>query len=259
MLKDRDIKEIRQWVKSFYRLSENDIIVYSGSIVQGWSHKESDVDLYLILEQEQDTSTWPVRFEEDYHELSKSTVPVAVSWVDDVKIDCEIWTRKQIQEMRELLSSDQSKVNWQLTIDEAYFDTFYRLSIARVLEEGSPRFGIFSGSVVQEVASAMARRRMDEVDAYVEDSVGLLASGEDLQAAFIAHIAFGKAIDAKVSMQGEFQPNTKWRPRRVMKTMPNYFKEYWRIETFTGLEPDHAQWTRDVIKKTKSIQMEVEF
>lgn len=258
MLSNQLVASTAEWVKSFFPESLTRNVVYSGSIVQGWNHAESDIDVYVIADSFTVGANWPVRFTESYFELSEPDVPVAVNWVNGTKVDCELWTHDQIDELSRILRPKDPKNNWELTIDESYFDTFYRLSIARSLEPGSPCAKIFDDQAQQTVANNMARRRLDEADAYMEDTVGLLESKDFPQSAYLAHISYRKVIDALVSSRGEYQPNGKWRPRRVKKVAPELFREYWEVETFRNINDNYESWTTDVLRKSKSIASRLE-
>lgn len=228
------MKKELAWLDESGLLAHAKSVFVSGSVVRGWGHAQSDLDLYVVCDRAVDSNQM-IRFRDEYPHLTEPKVPVAVDWLDGVKLDVEIWQQNQITELVQLMGQEPSTVNWALLVPERYFDTVYRISIAIPLMGDEwlkeAQYNISSGAI----ATLAAHRALDEADAYLEDAVGFLQSDQDHQAVMAAHIAYGRVVDAIVALAGEYQPGVKWRPQRVKSVGSPDFDEYWKIQTLSEL------------------------
>lgn len=202
----------------------------SGSIVAGYGHANSDVDLYLVGEHlDASDAVGEARFD-----MAQPCVPISIAYLGQQRWDLELWLPSQVDELlARLPGADAARgahAARMPTIDE--LDFLYRLSIARPVV-GEPWLANAQARLSESrVGAYVAAVWMQDADDYVDDASGLLLVGDEQSAVLAARVALGYAIDAVCATRGLFQPSAKWRYRRVMQ-LPGVMdpEVYWRLES----------------------------
>jgi hypothetical protein len=240
-------------------LPGNAVCVFvSGSLVAGWGHAASDVDLYIVTD-------LPVTVEPTALldlKLSPAAIPIVTAYESGQRYDVEYWTTGQVGTMLDAVTPAGDLTSRHPRLSPGDVDCFYRISVGVALT-GAPWL-----RRAQERLAASALPRFlaaDEfgaVDSYVEDAVGLIEVGDRESAVLAARRAFGHAVDGYLAARGSLSPKEKWRYRKLTELPdgPLGPDEYWSLETMRDLDPeDPRPWIMRVIEVCNSLIMEVDF
>jgi hypothetical protein len=235
-------------------------VFVSGSLVAGWGHTHSDVDLYVVSETPAPVTPTALL------ELRLSTTPLPVLTIHEDsgrRWDVEYWTIAQIDELLAAVAErDEGPTATVGRLGYADVDCFYRLSIgvalsgADWLAEAKRRV---AGSALSRL---LAAREFDEADGFIEDAAGLVDVGDGHSAVLAAHRALGHAVDGYLASQGSLSPSPKWRYRKLAELAGSALEPavYWRLETMRDLDPDDpAPWVEQVAETCQALILEVDF
>lgn len=239
-------------------------VFVSGSLVAGWGHFASDVDLYVVT-----GAPAPITPAAEL-ELGLSSRPVPVLTAtgrQGLRYDVEYWTTRQVDDLFEAVGAGPANAagtGHVLGSHIAYadHDWFFRLSI------GMPLLGDdWLQAAKERLAGAalpriLAAREFHEADGYIEDALGLLAAGDHESAVLAARLAFGHAVDGVLFARRSLAPNVKWRYRKLAELTdpPLAPSEYWRLETARDLDlADPQPWVEQIVERCQSLMLEVDF
>jgi hypothetical protein len=242
-------------------IPEDTVCVFvSGSLVAGWGHTTSDVDLYVV------TTTPAVITPTTTTGLSLSAqpLPVVIQYAPGgMRYDIEYWTMAQVDELfgavRGPGDGDDQAVGRPGYDD---IDCFYRISIGVALTGGAWLRAAKERLSKSVLPAILARLEFDEADNFVDDAVGLLQAGDQHSALLAARMALGHAVDGYLYGRGSLSPAAKWRYRKLAALpdpalAPDIF---WRLETMRDLDPDDVRpWVEEVLRTCQFLMMEVDF
>ncbi|HEX6521144.1 MAG TPA: hypothetical protein VF070_14230 [Streptosporangiaceae bacterium] len=240
-------------------------VFVSGSLVAGWGHATSDVDLYVV-------SAEPARVAaaaELELGLSAQAVPVVTAMGNDgLRYDVEYWTTRQVDELFEAIPAmDTVKADGgghALGGRIAYTDRdwFFRLSIATALLGHDWLRAAKQRLADSSLPQLLAAYEFYEADGYIDDALGLLAAGDRESAVLAARQALGHAVDGVLFARGSLAPNVKWRYRKLasLPGPPLAPAVYWRLETARDLDiSDPRPWVEEIVQVCQSLMLEVDF
>ena len=233
-------------------------VFLSGSLVEGWGHPNSDLDLYVFGERARPSSVTGVRL----LPLPTPEVDLVVHYEGDVRWDVECWRVAQVDELLgKVATADDPRAATSLALSYRETEILYRLSI------GEPILGAAWLDAVKEriarsrLARFLAATAFNAADNLIEDTVGTLAAGDDASAVLAAQKAFGLTIDGLLYSKGHLCPNQKWRARKLADVAPAEisWEEYWAIETYAGYSRNGAaEWVEQVLRWCERIMAEVD-
>lgn len=243
-------------------LSRNDIqcAFAGGSVVQGWGNEDSDIDIYLLaydlprgysLEEVHDT-----RF-------ADGGIPVSSLNIKGRKIDVEIWTVYQAEQVLGLVEMPESERSSSALEGLSYFE----LDFLEKLGHGLSVFGHGEVAAYKHrlVESAWTEMLLEQAlilsDIYLEDAVGQLESSDLISSVLSAKLAFGHSVDAIAISSGLIGRSPKWRARRMNLADSRILSpdEYWQIETMQNYDPKNpAEWVRRVVSISRRVSATVE-
>lgn len=242
-------------------LSRNNIqcAFAGGSVVQGWGNVDSDIDIYLLLHD------LPQGYSlEDVHETrsAEGGIPVSSLNIEGRKIDVEIWTTRQVEQVFALVERPGEERSSSALEGLSYFE----LDFLEKLGHGLPIFGHVEVAAYKHrlAESAWIEMLLDQAlvlsDIYLEDAVGQLESLDFISSVLSAKLAFGYSVDAITISSGIIGRSPKWRARRMKLANSRILSsdEYWRIETMLDYDPNNpADWVRKVISISRRISATV--
>lgn len=232
----------------------------SGSLVAGWGHAASDVDLYVVT-----TAPAPVAPATVLDlGLSSRPLPVVVAFgPDGVPYDVEYWTTAQVDELLSAVR-DTGDQGHALESRLSYADTdwFFRLSIAVAITGHDWLEAAKRRLAESALPTILAGREFYEADGFIEDALGLADVGDQESAVLAARAALGHAVDGYLFARGSFCPGVKWRYRKLAalpdSAMP--LDAYWRLETMRDLDPGTVRpWVENVVQACQALMLEVDF
>jgi hypothetical protein len=233
-------------------------VFLSGSLVAGWAHANSDVDLYVVAGAAVAAGTYrlPLR-------LVEGTITQLTTYgPDGRRWDVEYWTAGLVDDLLAAVAVQTESLVAGDRLGYADIDCFYRMSIGR------PLLGTDWLSRTQHriAASALGRilatREFFETDGFVDDALGMLVSGDGPSAVLAAQAALGHAVDGYLYARGSLAPSPKWRYRKLAE-LPDPLltaAEYWHLTTMADLDRrDPAGWVESVARTCEKLVMEVDF
>jgi hypothetical protein len=234
-------------------------VFLSGSIIAGWGHQNSDVDVYVVTESPPDVepSEWAPR------PVDPPSIPIVIRFVDGTRWDVEYWLDAQVdQVLDKVVSADLEGdriAGFNLTPDDK--DFIYRLAIGRPVAGAEWLRRRQDALDRARYATIVASFAFNEADSFIEDAVGQLQSGDDVSAVLAVRIAFGLAVDGLLATKGELSPSPKWRARKMRRACPPEISwdDYWSLETMRDFDADDpAGWVRQVIERCQEVTLAVD-
>ncbi|MEU3455372.1 nucleotidyltransferase domain-containing protein [Micromonospora sp. NPDC006766] len=229
-------------------------VYLGGSRAVGWSHKSSDVDLFVISDSEPPP---PTGFNLDVT-VAEPLPSIAISFHDGVRFDVEYWSPIQIHELVARLGEASARD----TLSHADMDVLWRLHTARFLLGDRELFDRLQSTVpASSLSREFAKRAVYSAEVRLDDAAGLLASGEPLIAALACREAFARVVDAVLSHTGSPVPPSKWRLRRLREAegFEELFREYLAVETMAEFVPaDSSAWVRSTVLRSRELLREID-
>jgi hypothetical protein len=235
-------------------------VFVSGSLVAGWGHASSDVDLYVV------TSTPAPMTPTASFELGLTEQPipvVAAFGPDGMRYDVEYWTTTQVDELLTAVDRrDDRNHALAMPVTRDDIDCFFRLDIGVAitgeewLRAAKERLGRSALPVI------LAGQEFHEADGFVEDALGLVEVGDQESAVLAARAALDHAVDGYLFAHRSFSPGVKWRYRKLAGLPAGALsaEAYWRLATMRELDPaDVRPWVERVAELCQSLMMEVDF
>jgi hypothetical protein len=220
----------------------------SGSVVAGWGHDASDLDLFVVAAEAQ-----PVVPPARPHRVpaAPGVVPMRALATAGGAWDVKVFGAGQVDELVARCQGDPRE-----RLEEEAVNFLYRLDIgvpvlgAEWLGERQRRLRELC--FAERVAGQHARRAAS----LLRDAASLLAS-DPPSAVVAAREAFGYAVDAALARRGQLCPGRKWRARKFRLAGPPgmSWDEYWRFETMRELDPARPEaWVRAVIDRCGQLE-----
>ena len=186
-------------------------VFVAGSVVMGWGHGTSDIDLYVMLPEALDG------IDGGYARTASTTDPmmyIVLGQFGAFRADIEVWTVEQVNEIINRFED----LRGPAMADRGEQDLLNRLVTGRPLH-GEPwwaraRDRITSSSYAMWLAGD--RRRLAE--AAVESARAESARGSALSSLLIAREALARAVEAALTVRGDFSVSRKWLYRRMQST-----------------------------------------
>jgi predicted nucleotidyltransferase len=243
---------------------EDAVAVYiSGSRVLGWGHANSDIDLFIVAsELPAPDATGADEISSFHLSTDPAEILVGVAFVGGERCDLEYWRETQVEQLLQRVEeSDIAGGRPPPALITRETEFLFRLGVGQALlgsEWLAERQARLEESDFRAVCAAIW---LDKADAFVDDAVGLLQSGDPHSAALAAREGFGFTIDALLAYAGSLHPNVKWRARKLRTTPLTAisFDEYWAYETMADLDQeDPAPWVERVLARTQELMLGME-
>ncbi|MFI0796864.1 PqqD family protein [Micromonospora rubida] len=234
-------------------------VLLAGSVARGWQHARSDADLYVTSE-----DPWtgtsdgfnPVA-------LVPDRVPTATCYAGDLRLEVRYWTEDQVNQMFDKVTWARFKEtdNTGELLSE-YEITFLGRLIDPIVLHGADWLGRRREELdASAYRSMLTLRALNDADSLVEDTLGLLESGDVPAAVLASQAALASAADALSYRDRQYGTEEKWRARRVaaidVAALP--FDRYWALVTMRDFDPSEPErWVESVLELCRTVAMEVE-
>lgn len=230
----------------------------AGSVVRGWAHANSDVDLYVVLP---DRPAIDPRFEYFERNISTAdpTIYIVLGEFGAFRADIEVWTAAQVDEIIGRFSGairDQESPD----VEKSEQDMLYRLSTAKCLsgegwwQERKTR--------IQQSSYGLwiAEKRKLSAEGYLEDTAGLLVSDDAHTAVLAAYEAFNLALESILAISGDLCITRKWLYKRLSEVRPPEIDpaEAWSRLTMQGAHDGPAEWALATARRAQDLLIAVE-
>jgi predicted nucleotidyltransferase len=228
-------------------------VFLSGSIVAGFGHANSDVDVFVCFPSRDDLER--VRAAPDIVAEPSSGSPVAVFYVEDVRWDVEFVHTEEIESLLRRLEAIQSVEKVPLADTE--IDLLYRIVVGRPLS-GAPLVELWQQRIASSrLREALTSRYLDLADGMLDDALGFLESGDIHTAAYCARSGFEFGIQALLAADGRICPSVKWhiaqlRDRPAGSVTVDHYLDVVEMRGFDGLP-----WVQRVVDRVRDLAFEL--
>ena len=237
----------------------NAICAYaSGSVIQGWGHANSDLDLFMVTDEKflVDDS---LEFFERHVTTADPVMHIVLGEFGAYRADIEVWRACQIDEIigrfaAGLPSQDAPEV------EKAEQDMLYRLASARPLHGAAWWSARREALLDSRYGLWLAENRKLIAETFLEDVGGLLISGDNLTATFAAFQAFLGALEALLALYGDYTVNRKWLHRRLETYQPKEVSlpEARAALLMAGAAEDPGGWAERTARSAQRMLLAVE-
>jgi hypothetical protein len=217
----------------------------AGSVVLGWGHGTSDLDLYVISERRLDLDESLEVFQRTIS-TSDPEMAIAVGEAGRYRLDIEFWLESQVDEVIARFTGDVVSQEAP-DVGEPEQDMMYRLASGRPLQGDhwwrQRRAAILGSSY----ATWLSEHRKMWAESLLEDIVGLAATDDVETAVLAAHSGLILAVEALLASYGDLSVSRKWLYRRVVDTAPPGLpaSEAWSALAMQGAFDDPRRWIKE--------------
>jgi predicted nucleotidyltransferase len=241
-----------------YPAFENAVTVFvAGSVVQGWSHANSDLDLYIVTNER--TTAGDLETFERRVSTSDPVIRIALGEFGAYRADIELWRAIQIDEIiGRFAGSTPSQEAPEL--DKTEQDLLFRLA------SGTPLHGDEWWRERREALSKscygswMAENRKLIAETFLEDTAGLLISGDYHTAVLTAREAIVLSLEAVFAIHGDYSVSRKWLYRRLqaLPLAEITIEQAWEGIAMIGATDDLGGWAKKTAHTAQALLRAVE-
>jgi hypothetical protein len=239
-------------------LSAATCVFAAGSLVLGWAHAASDLDLYVLSEQQLVPGGELESFVR-HVSTEDPVIRIVIAELGPYRADMEFWRTVQIDEIIGRFAAGVPSQDAP-ELDKGEQDLIYRLVTGRPLH-GQDWWESRRDAVLRSgYGRWLAENRKLIAETYLEDVGGLLRSGDVDSAVLAAQEAFAGALEAALAMQGDYSINRKWLSRRLQRhPLPDITPEQaWAVLVMKDATDDLAGWAEATGRTAQRLLLSVE-
>lgn len=229
----------------------------SGSVVAGWGHAESNVNVYAVCGVEFEPAGCvhkPIAGPEGTYE--GGTVPSVVARVADVGVVVEYWPVERIEEMLR-----RCEVDGRSPVTAHNVEFLYRLGAGMAIHGDAWLAATKDRLDRSNLRAILLSRAVEAAGKSLEDTSGLLDTGDHVSALLTVQRTFRCVVEAALLDAGHLPPTPRWRGRKLREARPRLlpFDEYWAWETMAGFDPERPEvWIRRLAERCAAILIELD-
>lgn len=230
----------------------------AGSVVQGWGHANSDLDLYVVTDE-------PIEIDEKLESFERHVstrdpvIHIVLGEFGPFRADIEVWRQEQIDEIIGRFAGDTPNQEAP-ELDKTEQDLLYRLASGRPLHGEDwwrRRREAITGS---KYGLWLAENRKLIAETFLEDVGGLLISDDVQTAVLAAQEAFVGSLEAVLAVHGDYSVNRKWLYRRCVAVQPPEItvEQAWAVLTMDGAGENPRGWAESTARLAQRLLLSVE-
>ena len=225
----------------------------SGSLVAGFGHANSDVDVYVCFARRDDLER--VRAAADVVAEPVSGSPVAVFYADTVRWDVEFVLAEEIEALIGRVEALESVEKVPLADPE--IDLLYRITVGRPVL-GAPLVEAWQERIAgSPLRAVLTSRYLDFADTMLDDALGLLEVEDVHAAAYCAQLGFEWATHALLAADGRICPSDKWRIAQLRNGPAGSIALDDYLEIVEMRDFDGRRWVERVVDRAREIAFEL--
>ena len=208
------------------------VVIISGSLVAGFGHAYSDIDVYVVFDDGDDLAA--AARSADAVPEPISGVTVSAFYVGKQRWDSELLTRADVEGI--LAQVERSGPIETIHVKPGEVELLYRISVG-VAFRGHDTFDSWQSRIRQSrLAEYLRERSLTQASGLVEDALGLVEVGDAQSASYCVRLAFERMTDAFLFNSGRLCPNPKWRLAQLRQEPagPITAEEYAEVVGLTG-------------------------
>jgi hypothetical protein len=252
------IPDFTEVTKAFPDFAGAVSVFAAGSVILGWGHATSDLDLYVITEDRISISEGLEAF--DRHvSTADPLIHIVIGELGPYRADIEVWRASQVDEIIGRFA-DRTPDQEAPDLDRTEQDMIYRLASGRPLH-GEDWWARRRKAIDESNYGLwLAERRKLFAESFLEDVAGLLAAEDAETALLAAHEAFALSVEAVLAVHGDYTINRKWLYRRLQTVRPPEIgvDDAWKMITMVGASADPAGWAANVARTAQVLLLAVE-
>lgn len=238
-------------------------LLLSGSYARGWEHLHSDVDVIVI-------GTPPPHADDEEPGGEAGSVVHRVRYLDGKRWDIEYYTIQFVEHLCEAIQGAAALA--RQGADPSVRLSPFELGSALRLHGAVGLSGRRRAEAYQKrlqavgIGHVVTRIAVDNCDAALDDTLGLLEAGDTHTAVLAASAAVGHAVDALLASYDELWPGSKWRYRKYLSLLERRpeanlaldAEACWRLLTLADLHARQAEdWVRHAVTICQNVLFEV--
>jgi hypothetical protein len=230
----------------------------SGSVVAGWGHTESNLNVYLVCAAEvapEGCLHKPIAGPEGTFE--GGTIPTIDTQVSDIRVVAEYWPAERIEAM--VLRCEDEVGRSLLTAHNVEF--LYRLGVGVAIHGDDWLAATRERVQRSNLKAILMSRAIEATGQSLEDTSGLLDTGDHVSALLTVQRAFRCVVEAVLVDAGHIPPTPRWRGRKLREARPRLlsFDEFWAWQTMAGFDPERPDvWIRRLAERCAALQIELD-
>lgn len=207
--------------------AEPHTIFLSGSVIEGYSNTESDLDVYVVF-------TDDIQIERV--DCQRDDYAITIDYVSNWRLDIEIWSVESIKKVANRLQNTQvDDWNESLTINIADLKLAHNLRVGYPIQHPSQFNELQTMFKFDHISRLLMNRNLVMYNNSAEDASGAISSEQHGAAIVTAREAAQFAIDAYLAAHGETNHKSKWRYFKLQKLgEDDLIKRYLQIEVGPG-------------------------
>jgi Coenzyme PQQ synthesis protein D (PqqD) len=230
----------------------------SGSVVAGWGHTESNLNVYFVCAAEVEPDGClhkPIAGPEGTFE--GGTIPTIDTQVSGIRLVAEYWPVARIEAM--LRRCEEPVGRSLLTAHNVEF--LYRLSVGVAIHGDEWLTATRERVQRSNLRSILMSRAVEAAGQSLEDTSGLLDTGDHVSALLTVQRAFRCVAEAVLVNAGHIPPTPRWRARKLREVRPKLlsFDEFWAWQTMAGFDPERPEvWIRRLAERCSALLLELD-
>jgi hypothetical protein len=229
------------------------VVFLSGSVIAGFGHANSDVDVYVCFAADADLAR--VTEEADTVPEPLTGAPATAFYVGQTRWDIEFLAESDVEAaIAKVEGLDEGEV---AGLSAREIDLFARLSVA-IAVKGADRLEAWKTRVLtSRLSSVLSARYLTAADGHVDDALGLLEVGDVATAAYSARLAFELGTDALLAAEGRYWPTPKWRIPQLRRGPAGSvdLEEYLAVTQMRAF--DGRAWVERVVDRVREFPLEL--
>ncbi|MEU9047979.1 MULTISPECIES: hypothetical protein [unclassified Kitasatospora] len=217
-------------------------VFVSGSLIWGWAHANSDLDLYVISKEPFVAGPGMETFER-HISTADPLIWITLGEFGPFRTDIEIWREEQVDEIIGRFANGVPNQEMP-EIGMSEHDMLHRLASGAPIA-GDDWFNSRRDAIRASSFSAwLAEAKKLDAEGFLEDVAGLLASNDEHAAVIAAREAFNRSLAGLLALYGEYGVSPKWMFKRVLAAQPTEISkdEAWELLTMKGCHEAPAKW-----------------
>ncbi|MEK8199508.1 nucleotidyltransferase domain-containing protein [Lysinibacillus sp. FSL M8-0134] len=251
-----NLENIISYLPSYF---DSYLTVYlSGSLIEGFGNKSSDIDVFVICEELPDPEDSEIEGEV-FLQGNKNLIQNFV--IDGIRFDVEYWTKEHLEEVTKKLNSldfQTDKHLERISQDELVF--LHRLKIGKPIINKDYFTKIISSLNINNFHYYQITINSENFSNILEDIQGAISSSDYGSAYFWARDLLNLSISSYLSIYGETNPKNKWIYRKLLSYQENtgdtqLINDYIELQTMPYNEKDIKKHLKKLIQYAQNLNV----
>lgn len=228
-----DVCSNRDIIRKKLVVNPEDIVYVSGSILEGFGNKSSDVDVFVIMDKQKMENA--IMDNKEKEELSLITDhSIIYNFIHDgLRFDVEYWDRDYVLEIISKLEQvDLNTDYYRNRLNSAEIDFIHRLKFGKPVNSEVEFVALLKSVDLEKLNFVQFTEYSEYFSSYLEDIRGALESKDFLTVYILSHIILDVTINLYLSSKGETNPSSKWILRKLQRYISGENSEHYLMDNY---------------------------